>query len=84
MRGWMSYLPDGRPIRVTRTADAGWTAECDGREASGEDLRAVIAEAADLSDVVTPIRGGGEADQLQKWIEQHAPQIESEAAGSDA
>lgn len=83
MRGWMSYLPDGRPIRVTRTGDGAWAVDCDGRKATGDDLRAAIAEAADQSDVVTPMRRGGD-DQLRQWIEQHAPQIENEAAGPSA
>jgi hypothetical protein len=78
MSGWMSYLPDGRPIRVTRTGDGRWEVECDGREAAGEDLRAAITEAADLSHLVTPLSGRDD-DQLGKWIEQHASQIENEA-----
>lgn len=76
-RGWMSYLPDGRPIRVTRTTVGTWTVECEGREVTGADLRATIQEAADVSHLVTPLQR--ETSQLEKWIEQHVPQIEREA-----
>ena len=81
MRGWMTYLPDGRPIRVTRTGEGRWEVECEGREAAAEDLRAAIKEAADISHLVTPLSGRGN-DQLEDWMEQHVRQIESEAAES--
>jgi hypothetical protein len=78
MRGWMSYLPDGRPIRVTCTDEGRWEVECEGREAASDDLRVAIHEAADVSHLVTPLSGRKDV-QLDTWIEQHARQIESEA-----
>ena len=76
MSEWSTYLPDGRPVRI-RHLDGAWTVDCEGIEAQGPDLRAVLDEAT--RPQVASIHAAQERQQLVAWIEKHAPQLEREA-----